>query len=250
MPKSVTFEPGIQYVLHGIGYEVRKILSDGTAIVKNLKTQKLHSQPLPALWTYWEENTLEFVIDGEKSATHPRGCIPNHLRICRFQEHSKGTSNRDVAPIPPSFNQASPFHPHREPSRALSNALSPFIPLQKKHKNEEVSPYPLACTLARRKSRGRIHENKSNLQVQGKNLHQRNLYRRRRANYEQNTIRNFLQVHPHHAQFNDGSHASRRATIYAASYRPIIDGAARNARWHLQLKNWSTRLSTSSILMI
>jgi hypothetical protein len=64
MSRPVTFEPGIEYVLQGVGYQVTQVLNDGTLVARNLATNTHVSQRLDLLWQYWLDNILQFACEG------------------------------------------------------------------------------------------------------------------------------------------------------------------------------------------
>lgn len=87
MSQPVTFEPGVQYLFQGRGYQVVQVLSDGMLIARNIETNALISQQLTELWRHWQENTLEFAREGanlnEQGATPSRPPLPFPiLRTC------------------------------------------------------------------------------------------------------------------------------------------------------------------------
>jgi hypothetical protein len=49
MSQPVTFEPGIQYVLQGVGYQVTQLLHDATLVARNLETLATVSHRLDLL---------------------------------------------------------------------------------------------------------------------------------------------------------------------------------------------------------
>jgi hypothetical protein len=64
MSQPVTFEPGIHYVLQGVGYQVTQLLNDGTLVARNLATNAHISHRLDLLWQHWQDNTLQFARSG------------------------------------------------------------------------------------------------------------------------------------------------------------------------------------------
>jgi len=64
MSLPVTFEAGVHYVLHGEGYQVIQILSEGMLVARNLATNAHVAHRITELWQQWQENTLEFARSG------------------------------------------------------------------------------------------------------------------------------------------------------------------------------------------
>ncbi len=64
MSLPVTFEPGVHYVLHGEGYQVIQLLSEGMLVARNLATNTHVAHRITELWQQWQENTLEFARSG------------------------------------------------------------------------------------------------------------------------------------------------------------------------------------------
>jgi putative transposase len=64
MSQPVTFEPGTQYVLQGVGYQITQVLHDGTLVAHNLATNTYVSHRLDQLWQHWQDNTLQFERSG------------------------------------------------------------------------------------------------------------------------------------------------------------------------------------------
>lgn len=64
MSRPVTFEPGIQYVLQGVGYQVTQVLNDGTLVARSRATNAHVSQRLDHLLQYWLDNILQFERSG------------------------------------------------------------------------------------------------------------------------------------------------------------------------------------------
>jgi putative transposase len=64
MSQPVTFQPGVQYLLHKQGYQVVQILSDGMLIARTLETNAHICHRLTELWQHWLDNTLEFAREG------------------------------------------------------------------------------------------------------------------------------------------------------------------------------------------
>src|SRR2546421_9172849 len=64
MSQPVTFEPGTQYVLQGVGYQVTHLLHDGTLVARNLATNATVSHRLDQLLQHWLDNSLQFARSG------------------------------------------------------------------------------------------------------------------------------------------------------------------------------------------
>ena len=64
MPKPFAFEPGVEYVLSGVGYRVLKGLSEGQILVKNLMTKGEVAQKIGDLHKEWHEYRLAFGLHG------------------------------------------------------------------------------------------------------------------------------------------------------------------------------------------
>ncbi len=64
MPKPFAFEPGVEYMLGGVGYLVLRVLSEDQILVKNLMTKGEIAQKASELRKRWQEDLLEFGLQG------------------------------------------------------------------------------------------------------------------------------------------------------------------------------------------
>jgi hypothetical protein len=64
MPKPFAFEPGVEYMLGGVGYLVLRVLSEDQILVKNLMTKGEIAQKASELRRRWHEDLLEFGLKG------------------------------------------------------------------------------------------------------------------------------------------------------------------------------------------
>jgi putative transposase len=64
MPKPFAFEPGVEYMLGGVGYRVLKGLSEDQILVKNLMTKGEVAQKIGDLHKEWHEHHLVFGLHG------------------------------------------------------------------------------------------------------------------------------------------------------------------------------------------
>jgi len=67
MPKPFVFEPGVQYILGEVGYQVLEMLAQGDILVQNITQQDrkkvVHQQKM--LRRSWREGTFKFVLPGK-----------------------------------------------------------------------------------------------------------------------------------------------------------------------------------------
>src|SRR5438034_4224423 len=64
MPKPFAFEPGVEYMLKGVGYCVLKLLSEDQVLVKNLMTKGEKAEKIGDLRREWHEYRLAFGLHG------------------------------------------------------------------------------------------------------------------------------------------------------------------------------------------
>ncbi len=64
MPKPFAFEPGVEYMLKGVGYRVLKLLSEDQVLVENLMTRGEKAEKIGDLCKEWYECRLVFSLCG------------------------------------------------------------------------------------------------------------------------------------------------------------------------------------------
>jgi putative transposase len=74
MPEPFAFEPGVEYVLKGVGYRVLKLLSEDQVLVKNLMTKGEKAEKIGDLRKEWHEYHLAFGLHG-RNLREEEGCI-------------------------------------------------------------------------------------------------------------------------------------------------------------------------------
>src|SRR5258708_1526418 len=73
MPKTYAFEPGVQYVLKGVGYHILKVLSADQILVRNLMTMYEEAHNTKDLGEKWDEGLLAFGRQG-RNLREVEGC--------------------------------------------------------------------------------------------------------------------------------------------------------------------------------
>ena len=82
MPKPFAFEPGVEYMLGGVGYLVLRVLSEDQILVKNLMTKGEIAQKASELRKRWHENLLNLAC---RAAT----CEKKRVKLSRHPTSSQ-----------------------------------------------------------------------------------------------------------------------------------------------------------------
>src|SRR3984893_17734759 len=73
MPKPYAFEPGVQYVLQGVGYHILRVLSVNQVLVRNMMTTYEEAHSTKDLLEKWDEGLLAFGMQG-RNLREVEGC--------------------------------------------------------------------------------------------------------------------------------------------------------------------------------